>query len=143
MLIREGDVVLSCVDNHATRLLISERAVELNNVTVISGGNEFTDGNAQVHSRRDGKDITLPVANKYHPEIMKPGDKNPGERQRTGGCGVVVASSPQLLFTNHFVSALMLNAFYAFTEGRFEKEKPYDEVYGDVLLNKTAPRIRS
>lgn len=47
-LIREGDVVFLCVDNHATRKLVSDRCEELSDAVLISGGNEFTDGNVQI-----------------------------------------------------------------------------------------------
>jgi molybdopterin/thiamine biosynthesis adenylyltransferase len=58
--IRDGDVVFLCVDNHATRKLVSDRCQELNNVTLISGGNDYTDGNVIVYIRENGKDITKP-----------------------------------------------------------------------------------
>ena len=74
-LIREGDIIFSCVDNHKTRKLISDRAEELNDVVIISGGNDWEDGNIQVHIRENGKNITVPVASRYHPEIMNPTDK--------------------------------------------------------------------
>jgi molybdopterin/thiamine biosynthesis adenylyltransferase len=61
-LIRENDIVLLCVDNHKTRKLISDRAEELKNVTVISGGNDWTDGNVLLHIRRDEKNLTPPLA---------------------------------------------------------------------------------
>jgi hypothetical protein len=66
--IRENDLVFVCVNNHRTRKLVSDRAEQLESITVISGGNDYTDGNVQVHVRQDGKNLTLPLANKYHPE---------------------------------------------------------------------------
>lgn len=126
-LIREGDVVFLCVDNHATRKLASDRCQELEDVILISGGNEFTDGNIQVFWRQNGQDRTLPLANEFHPEVFFPTDQNPGEL----GCERLAQSEPQLLFTNNAVAAVMLNAYYAFVEGKLD----YDEVYLDILTN--------
>ena len=56
-IIRENDIVFLCVDNHATRKLVSDRCEELENVVLISGGNEFTDGNIQVHVRKNGENF--------------------------------------------------------------------------------------
>jgi len=142
MVIREGDVVFSCVDNHSTRKLLSDRAEQLNDVVLISGGNDYEDGNIQIYVRKGGEDVTLPVANKYHPEIMKPGDTNPGAASQRQGCGVQQASQPQLLITNNTVAALMLCAFYGWLQGRFEGKKEYDEVYCDIKLNRSTPRLR-
>ncbi|MBI4118989.1 MAG: ThiF family adenylyltransferase [Parcubacteria group bacterium] len=128
-LIREGDAVFLCVDNHATRKLVSDRCQELKDVILISGGNEFTDGNVQVFWRQNGQNRTLPLTSEFHPEILSPADKNPGEM----GCDRLAESEPQLLFTNNAVATVMLNAFYAFLEGKLD----YDEVYVDILTNNT------
>lgn len=109
--IREHDIVAVCVDNHKTRKLISDRAEELDNVTIISGGNELTDGNVLIHVRRDGENVTLPIANKYHPELLKPGDKNPGD-DKEHGCQVMAAVEPQLVATNFHVASCMLDEIY-------------------------------
>jgi molybdopterin/thiamine biosynthesis adenylyltransferase len=142
MLIRDGDVVFSCVDNHATRKLLSERCEQLENVVLISGGNEYEDGNIQVHIRKNGQNVTQPIANKYHPEIVNPQDRNPGDTTRQGGCDAQRESQPQLLITNNSVAALMLNAFYAWLQGSFEGQNKYDEVYTDIKLNRCSPRQR-
>ena len=143
MIVRENDVIFSCVDNHATRKLLNDRCEKLNNVVLISGGNDYTDGNIQMHIRKNGQNVTMPIAS-YKKEIANPTDKNPGDSRRNGGCTIERISSPQLLIANNAVAALMLNAFYSWTQGRFEKdETKYEEVYVDVLLNKTLPRKRS
>jgi hypothetical protein len=124
-LIRESDIVFLGVDNHATRKIVSDRAIQLENVLIISGGNELTDGNVRIHWRRGGRDITLPLANKFHPEIMEPTDRNPADL----GCGEMIESQPQLVIMNNLIAAHMLAAFYAFLQGRID----YDEVYLDLL----------
>ncbi|RTK97744.1 MAG: ThiF family adenylyltransferase [Neisseriaceae bacterium] len=105
--LREGDTVLVCVDNHKTRKLISDRAEELKNITIISGGNDLTDGNVLVHIRKNGKNITPPLASEFHPEIANPMDKHPGEVVAQG-CQAQAPASPQLLFTNNLIAANML-----------------------------------
>lgn len=137
LLIQEGDVVFSGVDNHATRKLLSDHCESLDNVTLISGGNSYEDGNIQIHVRRDGKNITLPIANEFHEEIKEPEDENPADTQhREGGCDVERVIEPQLVIANNFVACAMLNAFYAYMEGDFDDpKKVYDEVYFDSRKN--------
>lgn len=134
-LIDEGDIVFVGVDNFATRKVISDRAVQLRDVLVISGGNEYTDGNVRFHLRVRGKDITLPLANSFHPEVMSPRDKNPAEL----GCGEMVESQPQLVLMNNLVASHMLAGFYAYLEGKLD----YDEVYLDLLTGQARPVRRS
>lgn len=142
MLIRENDVVFSCVDNHATRKLLSDRCQQLHNVVLISGGNDYEDGNVQIHVRKDGVDLTKPIANQYHPEIANPQDKNPGDSVRHSGCDAQQVSAPQILITNNSVAAVMLNAFYDWLQGVFDGKKKYDEVYADCLTNCCRPVVR-
>ncbi len=134
-LIREGDIVFLCVDNHATRKVVSDRCAELNTVCLISGGNDLTDGNVQIFIRLQGENKTLPLASAYHPEIEYPQDTPPDEL----GCEEAMESSPQILITNNAVAATMLNAFLGFLQGKL----PYDEVYLDVLTNNTRSVRRS
>lgn len=124
-LIRDGDVVLLCPDNHATRKLLSDRFEELENGLLISGGNELTTGNVQIYIRKSGRDVTLPIANRFHPEIQNPNDRNPGE----GACRARVASEPQILVMNNAVADRMLVALYAYLRGRLN----WDEEYLDIL----------
>jgi molybdopterin/thiamine biosynthesis adenylyltransferase len=58
MAIREDDVVFMGVDNHATRKFVSDRCEELNNVVLISGGNDYKDGNVITYIRQNGCDVT-------------------------------------------------------------------------------------
>lgn len=136
--IREGDTVMMCVDNHATRKLVSDRCNELRDVTLISGGNDYIDGNVAVHIRRNGKDVTKSIT-ELHPEIKNFKDKNPGtltdaERQ---GCQQEAQTNPQLLFTNLAIASMMLNVYR-----RCEKEDvDFDGVYVDIntLCNRKVP----
>lgn len=110
-LIHERDIVLAAVDNHKTRLLLNDRCKELQNVTLISGGNDGvgegergTMGSIQVYIRRDGQDVTPPLTH-YHPEILNPTDRRPDEID----CMAALESQPQLLFTNMMTATCILD----------------------------------
>ena len=133
--IGEGAIVFMCVDNHKTRMIVSNYCKTLKDVTLISGGNEFTDGNAQLYVRRDSKDMT-PDLCKYHPEIATPDDKLPSEMS----CEELSASEPQLYFTNLGAAYNMCCMFYnAIIEGKYERS----EVYFDILTMNSNSKIRS
>lgn len=126
--IREGDVVFCCVDNHTTRRLVAERCEELDNIVLISGGNDEIDGNVQIHVREDGKDIT-PSILKYHPEIQKAEGDNPGDEDVARmGCEQEVDAKPQLLFANEMAATLMQVTFRNWAEDRLD----YGEVYFNI-----------
>lgn len=134
--VREGDVVFLCVDNHATRKLISDRCEELDNVTLISGGNDYTDGNVILYRRQNGKDIGKPPT-KLHSKIAKPEDKNPGvftDEERLG-CQREAQTNPQLLFTNLAIASTMLNCYYAAEQGKAQ----FEQVYVDILSQRSRP----
>lgn len=146
-LIRDNDVVLLCVDNHKTRKLISDRAEELKNSTVISGGNDWTDGNVLIHIRRNDQNLTPPLASKWHPEIQNPTDKNPAEAERGQGCEVLAVAEPQLVIVNNYIAANMIAAlFNVIDEKQFERvsasPENYAELYCDLTTLKTSPSVR-
>lgn len=134
--IREGDTVFLCVDNHATRKLVSERCSELDDVTLISGGNDYTDGNVICYIRKDGEDVTKSPID-LHPKIANPEDKNPGdfsdaERQ---GCQQQAQQQPQLLFMNLAIASMMLNCYR-----KYEQDKVnFHQVYVDIETLRTRP----
>lgn len=118
-LIREDDLVLLTVDNHATRKLVNDHCSMLRNVCLISGGNDGvgkdssgavrrgTYGNVQAYVRQDGQEITPPLTH-HHPEIAKPTDQLPTERS----CTELVTTVPQILFANLAVASVMLNTLW-------------------------------
>ena len=126
-LIGEGEVVFLMVDNHASRHLVSRHVSSLADLTLISGGNDYEDGNVQVYIRQGGRDLTPSLA-RYHPEIADPQDRNPAALSCEE---LMAAGAPQLLFANLMVASLMLNAFYALRQGRLN----YSEVYLDIVQN--------
>lgn len=134
-LVKPVDLVFLAVDNHATRLVVSRRCEELSDVVLISGGNDFTDGNVQVYVRQGGRDVTLPLT-RFHSEIADPKDKSPAEMSCEE---LAVEAAPQLLFMNLTVASAMLNAFYAWRSGRLR----YGEVYLDIVEGRVQPVVRA
>ncbi len=117
LFVNEGDFVFLCVDNHDTRLLFSEHCKTLQNVVLISGGNEYTDGNVQIYIRKNGQDLTPPLTY-LHLEIEHPKDRNPAEMS----CEELAqAGVPQLIFTNFTAAALMLSSFWMLLGSLAEK----------------------
>ncbi len=140
--VKTGDTVFSCVDNHKTRKVISKHCASLENVVLISGGNEYHDGNVQIFVCREGKNLTATL-DKYHPEIAKPKDKMPHELS----CDEAAVSSPQVIFSNFMAASLMLNAFYSMIRANHIDEinavtLEESEVYFDIIANKVMPRVR-
>lgn len=148
-LLHEGDMVILAVDNHATRKLVNDHCAGMANVCVISGGNDGvgqdaagakrrgTYGNVQVYLRRNGIDTT-PSLSRFHPEIANPADKLPTDLS----CTELVASVPQILFTNLTVAACILNTLWLHLCGALH----YSEVSLDVaegLMRPTFPLKQS
>ena len=135
-IVTEKSVVFLCVDNHATRKLVSDQCKRVQDVILISGGNEKTDGNIQVYIKKNGRSRTPPIE-KFHPEIENPEDRNPAELS----CEELsqMPGSEQIIFTNLMAACLMLNAFHTIVT---EKPLKYTEVYFDIIQNKATPRQR-
>jgi len=117
-IVQSGDVVLAAVDNHATRLLLTEHCATLDDVMLLSGGNDGvgraedgtsqrgTLGSVQVQIRRAGVELAPPLT-RYHPDIADPSDNRPDEVD----CLTAMQSQPQLLFTNMMTASCVLNTF--------------------------------
>jgi molybdopterin/thiamine biosynthesis adenylyltransferase len=132
--IRDGDVVLLAVDNHWTRFVVDKHLATLDEVTLISGGNDETDGNVQLVRRRDGEFVDGGLA-EIHGEI---GRATETEFAARNGCERQVEERPQLVVTNLMVASAMLNCLWAVLE---RGSVSYSEVYLDVIAN--AMRSRS
>jgi molybdopterin/thiamine biosynthesis adenylyltransferase len=136
-IIEEGDIVFLCVDNHATRKLVSDTCESLDNVVLISGGNRLTDGDIIVYIRKDGLDVTLPLTNDfYHPDIAEPQDRNPADI----GCDEHFESAPQIIFMNNAVACAMLNAYYSLVS---TGNIPYSDAFIDIATNSVRPVCRT
>ena len=134
-LITEDSIVFLCVDNHLSRKIISDHCETLNNVTVISGGNEYTDGNVQLYKREGGVNLTASLT-EYHPEIDYPEDLSPEDMS----CEELSKSEPQLLFTNLTVATIMCWMFYAIHQGKDVTK--HGEVYFDITSMATLAKVR-
>jgi molybdopterin/thiamine biosynthesis adenylyltransferase len=143
-LIREGDIVLLCVDNHATRKLVNGRCAELRDVCLLSGGNDGvgldnsgtfrrgTYGNVQAYVRRCGQDASPPLTH-LHPEIANPSDRLPSEQS----CTELVASVPQILFANLAVASALLNTLWLHLNGALA----YSELCFDIAEGRMRPSM--
>jgi hypothetical protein len=116
-------------------MITSKYCNNLNDVTLISGGNEFTDGNVQIYVRKGGKDLT-PDLCAYHPEIANPDDKLPEEMS----CEELANSEPQLYFTNVWVATLMCAAFYNVV---IKNSIGASEIYFDMIQMSTIAQTRA
>jgi len=140
VLFEEGDTIFLGVDNHKTRKLISDYCAKMQDVTLISAGNDLTDGNLQVFIRKDGESLS-PTLDRYHKEIENPQDEHPDEAEvKEDGCIEMVVTAPQLLITNFAAASLMLNAFHGILTA--EKGLPYNEAYFDINVNKVRTELR-
>jgi len=135
-IIKEGSIVFICVDNHASRKLISDHARKLYDVVLISGGNEFVDGNVQIYMKKGGIELT-PSITDYHPEISNPDDKSPEDMS----CEELSESTPQLLFTNTTVANIMCWVFFAAIINRKDPVN-FAEVYFDIDKMSVRPTLR-
>jgi len=96
---------VSCVDNHACRLLLEEIFMELPNVCYFDSGNEYTTGEV-VYSYRFAGNTVGPVRSFYFPEI-KEGDT----RSRVElSCEELNTVSPQHIFCNMLAGNLLCAA---------------------------------
>ena len=111
--VREGDLVLLAVDNHPARALVDRHVATLRDATLISGGNDETDGNVQLVRRRDGYSVDGHLT-EIHPEIGEAASADAASREP--GCQAMAAERPQLLVTNLMVASAMLNALWQVVE---------------------------
>ena len=125
--IADGDIVLLAVDNHKTRKMVSDFCESLDNVWLVSAGNELYDGNVQVFGRKNRRNVSPPLG-QYHPEIAEPKDKSPNEKS----CEELAFSEPQLIATNLMAASLAINALWDIIEGR---TAAFEETYFDILNN--------
>ena len=141
-IIREHSVVFCCVDNHVARNVLSRHCQKLNDVLLISAGNEEFDGNVQSFCRVDGKNLNEPIE-KLHPEIAT---RNDGDRSEMS-CEQLAAlpGGGQVIFANNFSATLMCSVFYTYDNPKpiIGAKKVYEapdiqEVMFDITQVKTA-----
>lgn len=131
-LVDNGMIILIGADNVSVRALIEERALQLRNVVVINGGNEYHDGSVQLWVREDGENKT-PRLTYLHPEIRYVSDDD-----RSAMTCAQIASLPggeQLIIANMAVAQHMLTALWRYhTEAWREgwTELQFDLMLGQV-----------
>jgi hypothetical protein len=136
-IIEEGDTIFLCVDNHKTRSIVSKHCKKLDDVILISGGNDITVGNIQIYQKKGGEEITSDLC-AYHPEIENPQDKAPYEKS----CEELQESEPQLIFTNIMVATLMCCAYYNLITGKINIDNQIGEAYFDICTLKCDSKMR-
>lgn len=105
-LVVANSVVFVCVDNHPARARIDRRASKLDDICVISAGNEETDGNVTISLRRGGQKITESLIHR-HPEVGRA-----RKHDRAAGCeDLIEEGNKQLLITNLAAATAALMAF--------------------------------
>lgn len=144
-LIKDGDIVFLCLDNHASRKLISDWCSTMKNVVLISGGNDgVTDaargtyGNVQVYIRKDGQDAS-PSLTEFHPEVQKPADKPPNELS----CIEKQIKTPQLLISNLMVAVQMLSTFSLYISDCLHWSEicmDWADGMGNIVLDQDLPK---
>lgn len=133
--IKDGDVVCLCVDNHKTRKVVSDYCTTVPNIILISGGNDWTDGNVQIFVRKNSESLTPNLA-MYHPEIENPDDRSPEDMS----CEELSKVEPQLYFANLSAATLMCWVFWnVVIEGNIEE----CEVYFDIELMAARSVVRA
>ena len=132
-MIVDGSIIFCCVDNHFCRNLLSKHCQTLNNVILISRGNEHVDGNVQSYFKIDGKEMNHPIEYR-HPEIERTND---GDRSEMS-CEELhnLPSESQVIFANAMSGTLMACLFYSYIADK----NPWriDDIFFDVEQVKTA-----
>jgi molybdopterin/thiamine biosynthesis adenylyltransferase len=136
-IILEGDTIFMGVDNHKTRSIVSKYCKNLNDIILISGGNDITVGNVQIYQKKEGEEITSDLC-AYHPEIENPQDKAPYELS----CEELQESAPQLMFTNAMVAILMCCAYYNLLTETININNQIGEAYFDICTMKCDSKLR-
>lgn len=105
-LLNEDDVVFTAVDNFAARKAVFDAAAGFDNIDVFHGGNdEGLFGSVYHYIRRDGKEL-VDHPSEYHPELLDPPDRNPGELSCQERAEIEGAT--QTLAANMLVAATLL-----------------------------------
>lgn len=131
-LLEDGDVVYAVVDNMSARRIIFDQARQLDNIDVISAGNDDDlFASAYIYRRRDGQDITDHPIVMHTEEYLHPADRNPGEMSCSERA--TLEGGHQLLVANVLASTLALTMTHRFV---FGDEDPCcaAEMYVDLNL---------
>ncbi len=108
-------IILSCVDNHPCRLLLSKLVqanINTENLILISGGNEETDGNVNAFGVMNKYLIGMPLEDR-HPEIAE--DKEDNRENMSCQELYAIEGGTQLMVANANTATLMYTMFFSLT----------------------------
>jgi molybdopterin/thiamine biosynthesis adenylyltransferase len=130
--IGERAVVLIAADNFPVRARIEKRCKTLQNVAIINGGNEMTDGSLQLYIRANGEDITPPLS-QGHPEILRNDKRDPASLS----CDQIaeLPSGEQTIIANMMSATAMLNGLRRLHDWESTSHAPFppgEEVFFDL-----------
>jgi len=139
---RDPFMVVTAVDNHATRKAIIEAldAGEYPNFVFISSGNGYANGQIMTYVKILGEKGTVHPFDKYD-DLKYPDDHIPG----TPGCQAEAPSTPQLITANASAALGVLWIVQAMLgipnqEGKIEDGDWFEELHFDSLRMKIAPQ---
>ena len=121
-LIQDGDVVFVCPDHDYWRRIVTEHALRLENIVLILGGNEETDGSAHIHVRKGGENLT-PSLFEVEDEVA---EAEPPE-ENLEGCDDT--DDPQTIEVNAMTASCMMALYGKFLRNEFNVHT----VYFDLL----------
>lgn len=119
---RNGTYVFNCCDNNYCRKIITEYIVKHKPESIIlSGGNEITDGNSHIYDKNNSCNSILTS----HPEVdlaLATEDRGAMSCQQIAE----MPSSSQIIVTNFWAAAIMLQQFYLMTNNQCIQETFFD-----------------
>lgn len=133
--IQNGDTVFICADNFTVRKRIETLGLATDNIVVINGGNETTDGSVQLWVRQNAKNVT-PRIGYLHPEIAIA----LADDRSALSCQQIAAlpGGQQTLVANLQSATWMLTALWRYHSGHFTlngdpSPKTWTELQFDAL----------
>jgi hypothetical protein len=133
--IQDGDTVFICADNFTVRKRIEDHALTLDNIVIINGGNEGSDGSVQLWVRHDGINVT-PRIGYLHPEIaVAIGDDR---AEMTCQQAAALPGGQQTLVANLQSATWMLTALWRYHAEHYDQSgdpgpKTWTELQFDAL----------
>jgi len=121
-------MIFTGLDNNASRVYIEKESAKLPNVTIISGGNETVDGQAQLWVRRKRKDVT-PRITEMSPEILAEANE---PLPSTDHCLEESVDDPQTAQVNKAVALAMELLFLTQVVGKNGDPPDRNEIRVDI-----------
>jgi len=135
----DGSIAIVAVDNHPTRnLFYTWFRAKVKDGILLSGGNDMTDGSILSLIQLGGERLVDGFV--FHKEIMEPKGKNPAELS----CAELAKldGGSQVIWANQMAAATLGNEIHSIVSGEWDRLKERGEVYFDILVNSSVPRMR-